>query len=63
MMIKEWQETKRILVSKKYSRAIERVDFILLDGSEPDFYIKQLRSGLMTDVEVGYLALDYLGKL
>lgn len=40
MAIQEWQEIKRERVFKKYSRAIDRVDFILPDGSEADFYIK-----------------------
>lgn len=40
MAVKEWKEIKRELVFKKYSRAIERVDFMLPDGSESDFYIK-----------------------
>lgn len=39
-MIVEWIELARQQVFKKFSRAIDRVDFKLPDGSEADFYIK-----------------------
>lgn len=40
MTIQPWKELKREQVYKKYSRAIDRVDFLLLNGTEADFYIK-----------------------
>jgi ADP-ribose pyrophosphatase len=40
MSIKPWKELRREQVFKKYSRAIDRVDFLLPDGQEVDFYIK-----------------------
>ena len=40
MSIKPWKEIKRERVFKKYSRAIDRVDFVLPSGEEADFYIK-----------------------
>lgn len=40
MAIQEWQELKREQVYKKYTRAIDRVDFLLPNGNEADFYIK-----------------------
>lgn len=40
MSISEWKELRREQVYKKYSRAIDRVDFLMPDGSEVDFYIK-----------------------
>lgn len=40
MPITEWKEIRRERVYKKYSRAIDKVDFILPNGSEADFYIK-----------------------
>lgn len=40
MPTKEWKELKRQQVYKKYSRAIDRVDFLLPNGTEADFYIK-----------------------
>ncbi|MGO3701762.1 MAG: NUDIX hydrolase [Candidatus Saccharimonadales bacterium] len=40
MAIQEWQELKREQVYKKYTRAIDRVDFLLPTGKEVDFYIK-----------------------
>lgn len=38
--IKVWKEIRREQVFKKYSRAIDRVDFLLPNGDEADFYIK-----------------------
>ncbi len=38
--IKDWIEQSRELVFKKYSRAIEKVDFELPSGKISDFYIK-----------------------
>lgn len=40
MAILKWKELKREQVFKKYSRAIDRVDFLLPNGVEADFYIK-----------------------
>lgn len=40
MAITEWKELKRERVYKKYSRAIDKVDFELPNGTEADFYIK-----------------------
>lgn len=40
MTIQPWKEIKRKQVYKKYSRAIDRVDFLLPNGTEADFYIK-----------------------
>lgn len=40
MTIQPWKELKREQVYKKYSRAIDRVDFLLPNGTEADFYIK-----------------------
>ena len=40
MAIQAWKELKREQVYKKYSRAIDRVDFLLPNGTEADFYIK-----------------------
>lgn len=40
MPISKWKELKRERVYKKYSRAIDRVDFLLPNGTEADFYIK-----------------------
>lgn len=40
MAITEWKELNREQVFKKYSRAIDRVDFLLPDGTKADFYIK-----------------------
>lgn len=37
---KPWKELRREQVFKKYSRAIDRVDFLLPNGKEADFYIK-----------------------
>lgn len=39
-MIQEWQEVSRQQVFRKYTRAIDRVDFVLPNGQEADFYIK-----------------------
>lgn len=39
-MIKPWKEIRREQVYKKFSRAIDRVDFLLPNGEEVDFYIK-----------------------
>lgn len=40
MAIREWKELKREQVYKKYTRAIDRVDFLLPNGKKADFYIK-----------------------
>lgn len=40
MKIKPWKELRREQAYKKYSRAIDRVDFLLPNGEEADFYIK-----------------------
>lgn len=40
MAILPWKELKREQAYKKYSRAIDRVDFLLPNGTEADFYIK-----------------------
>lgn len=40
MAIKPWKELRRQQVYKKYSRAIDQVDFLLPNGEEVDFYIK-----------------------
>lgn len=40
MPITEWEELKREQVFKKYSRAVDRVDFLLPNGTVADFYIK-----------------------
>jgi ADP-ribose pyrophosphatase len=40
MAIQVWKELKREQAYKKYSRAIDRVDFLLPNGTEADFYIK-----------------------
>lgn len=40
MAISVWKELKREQVYKKYTRAIDRVDFLLPNGTEADFYIK-----------------------
>lgn len=40
MTIQPWKELRREQVFKKYSRAIDRVDFLLPNGIESDFYIK-----------------------
>lgn len=40
MAIQSWQVLRREQVFKKYSRAIDRVDFLLPNGQEADFYIK-----------------------
>lgn len=40
MAIQEWKELRREQAYKKYSRAIDRVDFLLPNGKEADFYIK-----------------------
>lgn len=40
MPIQEWNELRREQVYKKYTRAIERVDFMLPSGKTADFYIK-----------------------
>ncbi len=47
-------------VAEPHHTATEQTELVLM--SLPDFR-KLLKSGQMTDVEVGYLALDYLGKL
>jgi ADP-ribose pyrophosphatase len=38
--VKPWEELRREQVFKKYSRAIDKVDFLLPNGEEADFYIK-----------------------
>lgn len=38
--VKPWEELQRELVFKKYSRAIDKVDFKLPNGEKADFYIK-----------------------
>ncbi len=40
MSIQPWKELRRKQVYKKYSRAIDQVDFLLPNGTEADFYIK-----------------------
>ncbi len=40
MAILPWKELNREQVYKKYSRAIDRVDFLLPNGTQADFYIK-----------------------
>ena len=40
MAIQAWKELKREQAYKKYSRAIDRVGFLLPNGTEADFYIK-----------------------
>lgn len=40
MSIQDWKELRREQVYKTYSRAIDRVDFLLPNGEEADFYIK-----------------------
>lgn len=40
MAILPWRELKRKQVYKKYSRIIDRVDFLLPNGTKADFYIK-----------------------
>jgi len=47
-------------VTKPQHTNTEQTELILMPI---DTFREQLRSGQMTDVEVGYLALDYLGKL
>jgi len=39
-VIKSWKELRRQQVFKKYSRAIDRIDFLLPNNREIDFYIK-----------------------
>jgi len=46
--ITEWEELKRSLAYKKYSRKIEEVIFRLPNGDESDFYIK--REGPATSI-------------
>lgn len=40
MSIEPWKELRREQVFKKYSRAIDKVYFLLPNGKEADFYIK-----------------------
>lgn len=40
MSVQEWKELRRQQAYKKYSRAIDQVDFLLPNGEEVDFYIK-----------------------
>lgn len=40
MHIKPWKELQREQVFKKYSRAIDKVDFLLPNGNQADFYLK-----------------------
>lgn len=47
-------------VSEPKNTSTEYTELVLMNL---DDFRKQLRSGQMTDVEVGYLALDYLNKL
>ena len=38
--VTEWEEVSREQVFKKYSRVIDKVDFVLGDGSVGDFYLR-----------------------
>jgi ADP-ribose pyrophosphatase len=52
--------TNCVKVAEPQNTAHEEIKVVLLSLDE---FRQHLRSGQLTDVEIGYLALDYLGKL
>lgn len=52
--------TNCVKVAEPQNTAQEEIEVVLLSLNE---FRQHLRSGQLTDVEIGYLALDHLGKL
>lgn len=47
-MIKKWKVLNKKEVFKKYSRCIEKVDFLMPNGSKSDFYLKKENPAVAT---------------